>query len=180
MGSFISLLFGAPKPVRTLMLGLDAAGKTTLVYKLKLGEIVNTIPTIGFNVEEVRYGALQLSLWDVGGQDRIRKLWRHYFIGTALLVWVVDCNDGERLAEARGELHSLLKEDELRNAILLVYANKQDLAGARSVSQVVKELDLGSLTGRTWHVQATSAVTGAGMWEGLEWASRALKQAGKV
>ncbi|XP_030302237.1 ADP-ribosylation factor 1 isoform X2 [Calypte anna] len=74
-------LFGK-KEMRILMVGLDAAGKTTILYKLKLGEIVTTIPTIGFNVETVEYKNISFTVWDVGGQDKIRPLWRHYFQNT--------------------------------------------------------------------------------------------------
>ena len=65
-----------------LMLGLDGAGKTTILYKLKLGESISTVPTIGFNVENVQYKKLSMTIWDIGGQTRLRKLWHHYFIGT--------------------------------------------------------------------------------------------------
>jgi small GTP-binding protein len=106
--------------------GCDAAGKTTILYKLKLGEVVQSIPTVGFNVEDVTFGSLSMNVWDVGGQDRIRKLWRHYYEGTQLLIWVVDSNDFGRLDESRHELQSMLKEDQLKDAVLLVYANKQD------------------------------------------------------
>jgi small GTP-binding protein len=128
----------------------------------------------GFNVETVAYKNIQFSVWDIGGQDRIRKLWRHYFAGTNLLIWVVDSNDTQRMAEAREELHALLKEDELRDAALLVYANKMDLPYAMSVSEVAQLLGLHAFPGRKWHVQATSGMTGNGLWEGLEWASKAL------
>ena len=74
-------LFGK-RDMRILMVGLDAAGKTTILYKLKLGEIVTTIPTIGFNVETVEYKNISFTVWDVGGQDKIRPLWRHYFQNT--------------------------------------------------------------------------------------------------
>ncbi len=109
------------------MVGLDAAGKTTILYKLKLGEIVTTIPTIGFNVETVEYKNINFTVWDVGGQDKIRPLWRHYFQNTQGLIFVVDSNDRDRAAEARDELHRMLNEDELRDAVLLVFANKQVL-----------------------------------------------------
>ena len=81
MGLFQSVLKGlfGKKEMRILMVGLDAAGKTTILYKLKLGEIVTTIPTIGFNVETVEYKNISFTVWDVGGQDKIRPLWRHYF-----------------------------------------------------------------------------------------------------
>ncbi|XP_051865307.1 ADP-ribosylation factor 3a isoform X1 [Pristis pectinata] len=117
-------LFGK-KEMRILMVGLDAAGKTTILYKFKLGEIVTTIPTIGFNVETVEYRNISFTVWDVGGQDKIRPLWRHYFQNTQGLIFVVDSNDGERVTEAREELMRKLAEDELREAVLLVLANKQ-------------------------------------------------------
>merc|ERR1719382_835229 len=85
---------------RVLMLGLDAAGKTTIVYKMQLGEVVHTIPTIGFNVETIQYKKVNFTLWDVGGQTKIRPLWRHYYLNTDALIWVVDSSDTERLAES--------------------------------------------------------------------------------
>ncbi len=123
-GSVFKRLF-SKKEMRILMVGLDAAGKTTILYKLKLGEIVTTIPTIGFNVETVEYKNINFTVWDVGGQDKIRPLWRHYFQNTQGLIFVVDSNDRDRAAEARDELHRMLNEDELRDAVLLVFANKQ-------------------------------------------------------
>ncbi|MCO5568053.1 hypothetical protein L7F22_021748 [Adiantum nelumboides] len=100
----------AKKEMRILMVGLDAAGKTTILYKLKLGEIVTTIPTIGFNVETVEYKNISFTVWDVGGQDKIRPLWRHYFQNTQGLIFVVDSNDRDRVVEARDELHRMLNE----------------------------------------------------------------------
>ena len=104
------------KEMRILMVGLDAAGKTTILYKLKLGEIVTTIPTIGFNVETVEYKNISFTVWDVGGQDKIRPLWRHYYQNTQGLIFVVDSNDKDRVGEAHDELHRMLSEDELREA----------------------------------------------------------------
>lgn len=91
-----------------LSVGLDAAGKTTILYKLKLGEIVTTIPTIGFNVETVEYKNISFTVWDVGGQDKIRKLWRHYYQNTQGLIFVVDSSDTKRLAEAEQELSNMV------------------------------------------------------------------------
>merc|ERR1712107_259532 len=124
--SLFKQLFGM-RDMRILMVGLDAAGKTTILYKLKLGEIVTTIPTIGFNVETVEYKNISFTVWDVGGQDNIRPLWRHYFQNTQGVIFVIDSNDRDRIGEARDELHRMLNEDELRDAVLLVFANKQDL-----------------------------------------------------
>lgn len=89
-------------------MGLDAAGKTTILYKLKLGEIVTTIPTIGFNVETVEYKNISFTVWDVGGQDKIRPLWRHYYQNTQGLIFVVDSSDTKRIAEAENELANMV------------------------------------------------------------------------
>jgi len=175
-------LFGK-KERRILMVGLDAAGKTTILYKLKLGEVVTTIPTIGFNVETVEYKNISFTVWDVGGQDKIRPLWRHYFQNTQGIIFVVDSNDKERLDEAnstehsaKDELHRMLAEDELREAVLLVFANKQDLPNAMSVAEVTERLQLNTIRNRQWYIQATCATTGDGLYEGLDWLSNTLSK----
>ncbi|KAF8406272.1 hypothetical protein HHK36_008357 [Tetracentron sinense] len=124
-------MFFAKREMRILMVGLDAAGKTTILYKLKLGEIITTIPTIGFNVETVEYKNVSFTVWDVGGQDK----------------------------------------DDLRDAILLVFANKQDLPNAMSVSEITDKLGLHSLRQRHWFIQSTCATSGQGLYEGLDWLS---------
>ncbi|AWP08587.1 putative ADP-ribosylation factor 4-like [Scophthalmus maximus] len=152
MGLTISQVFGrlfGKKQMRILMVGLDAAGKTTILYKLKLGEIVTTIPTIGFNVETVEYKNISFTVWDVGGQDKIRPLWRHYFQNTQGLIFVVDSNDRERVAESAEELSKMLLEDELKDAVLLVFANKQDLPNALSVTELSEKLGLHDLRNKT-------------------------------
>jgi len=177
MGLTISSLFNrlfGKKQVRILMVGLDAAGKTTILYKLKLGEIVTTIPTIGFNVETVEYKNICFTVWDVGGQDKIRPLWRHYFQNTEGLIFVVDSNDRERISEAQDELMKMLNEDELRDAVLLVFANKQDLPNAMNAAELTEKLGLNSLRGRKWYIQATCATQGQGLYEGLDWLSNEL------
>jgi len=177
MGSLFAKLFTGfgKKEVRILMVGLDAAGKTTVLYKLKLGEIVTTIPTIGFNVETDQYKNINFTVWDVGGQDKIRPLWRHYYQNTQGIIYVVDSNDRERIDEAALELQKVLREDELRDSVLLVLANKQDLPNAMSVAEVTDKLGLHSLRSRQWYIQATCATSGDGLYEGLDWLSTALK-----
>jgi small GTP-binding protein len=177
MGLTISNLFNrlfGKKQMRILMVGLDAAGKTTILYKLKLGEIVTTIPTIGFNVETVEYKNISFTVWDVGGQDKIRPLWRHYFQNTQGLIFVVDSNDRERASEACDELNKMLNEDDLRDAVLLVFANKQDLPNAMSAAEITEKLGLQSLRSRVWYIQATCATQGQGLYEGLDWLSNEL------
>merc|ERR1712086_564084 len=97
--------------MRMLMVGLDAAGKTTILYKLKLGEVVTTIPTIGFNVETVEYKNINFTVWDVGGQDKIRKLWRHYYQNTQGLIFIIDSTDRDRIEDAREELSKMLADE---------------------------------------------------------------------
>jgi len=162
--------------MRILMVGLDAAGKTTILYKLKLGEIVTTIPTIGFNVETVEYKNINFTVWDVGGQDKIRPLWRHYYQNTQGLIFVVDSNDSERINEAKDELNRMLEEDELRDAIVLVFANKQDLPNAMQTSEVTDKLGLQKMRNRHWYIQSTCATSGDGLYEGLDWLSNELKK----
>jgi small GTP-binding protein len=178
--TLFSKMFGSTD-MRILMVGLDAAGKTTILYKLKLGEVVTTIPTIGFNVETVEYKNINFTVWDVGGQDKIRPLWRHYYQNTQGVIFVVDSNDRDRIDDANGydhsakeELNRMLAEDELRDAVLLVFANKQDLPNALSVDEVTKRLGLTQIRHRQWHCQPTSAPTGDGLYDGLDWLSQAV------
>merc|ERR1719235_1061547 len=131
--------------MRILMVGLDAAGKTTILYKLKLGEVVTTIPTIGFNVENVEYKNINFTVWDIGGQDKIRKLWRYYYANTQGLIFVVDSNDRDRIEDAKEELTKMLGEDEMRDAALLVLANKQDLPNSMTAAEVAEKLGLNSM-----------------------------------
>mmetsp|Transcript_59154 Transcript_59154/g.129757 ORF Transcript_59154/g.129757 Transcript_59154/m.129757 type:complete len:184 (+) Transcript_59154:144-695(+) len=182
MGLRISSIFDAffgKQEVRILMVGLDAAGKTTILYKLKLGEVVTTIPTIGFNVETVEYKNISFTVWDVGGQDKIRPLWRHYYQNTQGLIFVVDSNDRDRIEASREELHKMINEDELRDAIILVFANKQDLPNAMTAATVTDKLGLHSLRSRSWFIQATCATTGDGLYEGLDWLGQTLKTKSK-
>lgn len=175
VSSLFNKLFGKQN-MRILMVGLDAAGKTTILYKLKLGEVVTTIPTIGFNVETVEYKNISFTVWDVGGQDKIRPLWRHYFTNTQGLIFVVDSNDKERLQEAAAELNKMANEDELKDATILVFANKQDLPNALAVSEMTEKLGLHNLRGRKWYVQAACATQGTGLYEGLDWLSSELSK----
>mmetsp|Transcript_50988 Transcript_50988/g.87358 ORF Transcript_50988/g.87358 Transcript_50988/m.87358 type:complete len:184 (+) Transcript_50988:77-628(+) len=159
---------------RIILVGLDASGKTTILYKLKLGESMVTIPTIGFNVETVKYKNVEITMWDIGGQDKIRPLWRHYYNGSDAVIFVVDSNDVHRMDLAATELHKFLAAEELRDACLLVLANKQDLPNSVSASEVAEKLQLNKLRGREYYVQSCVATSGAGLYEGLDWLSGAL------
>ena len=173
--SYMSEKMFGPERAKIAMLGLDAAGKTTILYQLKLEEPITTIPTIGFNVETVEYKNISFTVWDIGGQDKIRSLWRLYFQETQGLIFVVDSSDRERVMEAKTELFRLLKEEELKDATLLVFANKQDLPTRMSSSELAEQLSLHTLRGRNWYIQATSAIKRQGIYEGLDWLSAQIK-----
>ena len=134
--------FTSHKDVKILLLGLDAAGKTTILYKIKLNETVNTIPTIGFNVEQLNYKNLTFNCWDIGGQLKLRNLWQHYYDNNNGLMFVVDSNDPDRIDEAREALMSVILADEMAGVPVMVYANKQDLPNAMSISQITEKLGL--------------------------------------
>ena len=171
MGNLISRIFGdyfEKKDVRILMLGLDAAGKTTILFKLKLGEVVHTIPTIGFNVETVEFKKLKFNVWDVGGQDKIRPMWKHYYQNVQGLIFVVDCTDTERVSKAQEELRKMLEEEELKNACLLVFCNKSDMPGM-AAKDMTEKLQLQNIKDRPWNCQSSSGLTGQGLPEGLNW-----------
>jgi GTPase SAR1 family protein len=196
---------------RILMVGLDAAGKTTILYQLKLGEMTNTAPTLGFNVETVSYKNIEFMVWDMGGQHAIRQLWRHYYENAQALIFVVDSCDEERFKEvrastsplppfaadlckgpdarrntesciplceaspqAREELQKLMEEVELKDAVVLVYANKQDMPEALGVQEVADALELTNVRSHTWYIQACSAQSGEGVKEGLDWLATKL------
>ncbi|CAF2921068.1 unnamed protein product [Rotaria sp. Silwood2] len=171
----IASYFPRKEEVRVLMLGLDAAGKTTALYVMKLGEVVTTIPTIGFNVETVEFKNITMTAWDVGGRDKIRPLWRHYYQNTGAVVFVVDSNDRDRVNDASQELQLIVNEDQLRNKPVLILANKQDLPNAMSIDELRDKLALDKIIGdRKWHIQATVVTKNQGLREGFEWLAGAL------
>ena len=168
--------FKSTTPSRILMVGLDAAGKTTILYKLNVGEVVTTIPTIGFNVETIHYKNIEMDCWDMGGQKKIRPLWHHYFENTDAIIFIVDSNDPDRIAEAKEELALLMSHQLLKAAKLLVYANKQDLPNAMPPAVVMEKLGLNCYRNRQWHIQGSVAHSGTGLYEGLDWLVAALNE----
>ncbi|KAL8160174.1 hypothetical protein V2J09_001711 [Rumex salicifolius] len=184
--------------MRVVMLGLDAAGKTTILYKLHIGEVLSTVPTIGFNVEKVQYKNVIFTVWDVGGQEKLRPLWRHYFNNTDGLIYVVDSLDRERISKAKQEFQDIISDPFMLNSVILVFANKQDLStfceqkldtrltqfslllhckrGAMTPMEVCQGLGLFDLKNRKWHIQGTCALKGDGLYEGLDWLSSTLKE----
>ncbi|CAM0955989.1 unnamed protein product [Alopecurus aequalis] len=179
MGQAFRKLFDAffgNKEMRVVMLGLDAAGKTTILYKLHIGEVLSTVPTIGFNVEKVQYKNVVFTVWDVGGQEKLRPLWRHYFNNTDALIYVVDSLDRDRIGRARAEFQAIINDPFMLNSVLLVFANKQDMRGAMTPMEVCEGLGLYDLNNRIWHIQGTCALKGDGLYEGLDWLATTLDE----
>lgn len=106
---------------------------------------------------------------DLGGQTSIRPYWRCYYANTAAVIFVIDSTDIERLGMASEELAAMLNEEELRDAALLVFANKQDQPGAKGAGEISEALQLGELKDRNWSIVACSAVDGRGINEGMDW-----------
>lgn len=175
LSSVFNRFFGKTE-AHVLMVGLDSAGKTTILYRLKLEEIVIATPTIGFNVETIKYKNVLFTVWDVGGQEGIRSLWRNYFKNIKALIFVIDSNDRKRVAEVKRELNNVLQDEALKNAKLLVFANKQDMPNVMSISDLTNDLELNKLHKRKWHIQPTCATLGNGLYEGLDWLSNELSK----
>ncbi|XP_067007808.1 ADP-ribosylation factor-like protein 3 isoform X2 [Anabrus simplex] len=164
------------KELRLLLLGLDNAGKTTLLKKLASEDITHITPTQGFNIKSVQSDGFKLNVWDIGGQRKIRPYWRNYFENTDVLIYVIDSADRKRLEETGHELEELLTEDKLTNVPLLVYANKQDLLHAMPASDIAEGLGLHTIKDRPWQIQACSATSGEGVKDGMEWVCKTVKK----
>ena len=165
------------RDARILMLGLDAAGKTTILYRLKFNETVSTIPTIGFNVETVSpCKGVTFTVWDVCCQKKLRSLWRHYIQNTQGLLFVVDSSDVERISEARQELLSVLESPEMERVPVVVIANKQDLPRALKSHELAEKLSLLQHKANPWHVQEACATNGEGIYEAMHRLSDMVKE----
>ena len=178
MGVLISTLIEQlfpSKPARILILGLDNAGKTTLMYKLKLGEVVTSIPTLGFNLETVKYKHISFTMWDVGFRGKMIPLWRHYYPGTDAIIFVVDSTDKERMDEARELISTILMNENLKTTPLLVFSNKVDKPNSENTTQVTDMLCLHKYKDREWFIQETCATAGEGLLDGLEWLANNIK-----
>lgn len=178
------------------MVGLDSAGKTTALYRLKFGQYISTLPTIGFNCEKVklnfekakvhyllifsftdqftdkffsRQQGVSFTIWDIGGQDKLRPLWIPYTRCTDGIIFVIDSVDEDRFEEARIELMRTLKFPQNNHVPLLILANKHDLPEAKDPAEIVRILGLQDLNGRhLWHIQSCCSIIGEGLEEGLE------------
>ncbi|KAJ1030045.1 hypothetical protein NDA16_000958 [Ustilago loliicola] len=157
---------------RFLFLGLDNAGKTTILKKLQnqpQSEIEAISPTLGFAIQTFQYKGYHLNVWDIGGQKSLRPYWKNYFEKTDAIIWVVDSSDTARLTDCKEELDKLLNEERLHGATIMLFANKQDLPGALSAEQIKNHLELDRVSTHSWRIQPCSAYTGDNLVQGLDW-----------
>ncbi|CDR95526.1 ADP-ribosylation factor-like protein 2, putative [Babesia bigemina] len=156
--------------IRVLMLGLDNAGKTTILKRLNGEDTSRIEPTLGFNIKTLEHDGYQVNIWDVGGQKTIRSFWRNYFENTDALVWVVDSADAMRLEDSRSEIEELLSQDQMAQCTVLVFANKQDVTGALNVHEIQEQLGLDRIANeRSWRIHGCSGISGEGIVEGFAW-----------
>ena len=174
MGAALKCFPAPRKQFNVLMMGLNSSGKTTLLYRLVLNQILTPLSTIGFNAETLICQGLALTLWDVGYREGMWRLWAIYYTSASALIFVLDASDSSQFATAKEALDQLLDRKELQGFPLLVLANKQDLPGAQAADLVVQALALHSIRGRHWHILETSAVSAQGLNEGLDWLATVL------
>ncbi|KAG9494136.1 ADP-ribosylation factor-like protein 14 [Eleutherodactylus coqui] len=166
------------KQARILLLGLDAAGKSTVLYKFKFKEPFTTIPTVGFNVETIQTEKhLQLTIWDVGGQEKLRSFWCYYFENTDGLVYVVDSTNKQTLDESRRQFQFILQNELVKNVPVVILANKQDLPGALNADEITRKFNMKKYCcDRDWYVQPCCAITGQGLAEAFNKVTEFMKR----
>ncbi|XP_077020665.1 putative ADP-ribosylation factor-like protein 5C isoform X2 [Tamandua tetradactyla] len=171
MGQLISKLmsiFGSQEH-KVIIVGLDNAGKTTILYQFLMNEVVHTCPTIGSNVEEIVLQKTHFFMWDIGGKEALRSNWNTYYSNTEFIILVIDSTDRDRLLTTREELYKMLAHEALRDASVLIFANKQDLKGSLTTMEISQFLTLSAIKDHPWHIQGCCALTGEGLPAGLQW-----------
>ena len=164
---------------KIIILGMQNAGKTTILYRLSLGQLVKTTPTIGSNVEELSYNNVKFQAWDLGGQESTRSVWDVYYMNTDAIVYVIDSQNDEYFEESKAQFYKLLSHPNLKSATVLIFANKQDLPGAKSVDKLIQDYEFHKIKSHIWHIQSCSALKGEGLITGIKWLSEQLVFRGK-
>jgi small GTP-binding protein len=170
--SFLARLFRQKKQFKIAVVGLDSAGKTTMLNFLRFEKNIETLPTIGVNVEVLKRENVNLSIFDLGGQMHFRSLWGTLMRGASAIIFVIDSADRTRLEEAKNELWKVLLDPQYPDAPLLIIANKQDKEGALTIEELIMACDLdepAKMGRRSWHIQPTVATTGQGVEEAIQW-----------
>ncbi len=172
ISKIVSSIFGS-KERKIVIVGLNNAGKTTILYAMHLGRYVTTAPTLGGNVEEVNVGGVKMVMWDLGGQEALRSAWSLYYEGAHGVVLVVDSTDKARFHLVKKELGSILAHHHLAQAAILIFANKQDLPSATPPEVLAEELGLTAIRSHAYHIQGCSALMQKGLTEGFDWLAKA-------
>lgn len=167
-----------------VILGIDNAGKTTLLEQLKTiygakGLPLDRIPpTIGFNIGRIQVGQVMAVFWDLGGSATFRTVWHNYYSEVQGIIFVIDSADPTRMEEAKTTMVELLDHEHLRSVPLLLFANKQDKPGALDIKEISRIFDIEILLGdRRHHVLQCSALKGEGLEPGVRWL---LEEAGRL
>ena len=177
--SLLELLKGynklKPEP-NILILGLDNAGKTTLLNYLTHVNNKETSPTKGVNAKSIQCGGIKINVYDLGGQRAIRDYWKYYYDKVDALIYVVDASDDARIGECNTAFQELLKEEKLAKVPVLAYGNKNDLDNCLGPDEIIQKLEMDDITGRDWSLYACSALTGKGVEDGIKWVLERLSQ----
>jgi len=165
-------VFKKKKETQVLLMGLDGVGKTVALYQLKMGEPIDSVPTVGTIEEQVKYQKMTFNIVEIGGHKMMHQVWKQYLANTDAVLWMVNAGDKIKLAESREELHEI---DEIlyqisRPALLGVLINKNDVSGAVTPHQLIEELDLENLDFKAKYVQSVSPTTGSReLWIMIDW-----------
>ncbi|XP_052611725.1 putative ADP-ribosylation factor-like protein 5C isoform X7 [Peromyscus californicus insignis] len=171
MGQLIAKLmriFGSQEH-KVIIVGLDNAGKTTILYQFLTNEVVHTCSTIGSNVEEIVLQKTHFLMWDLGGQETLRSTWDTYYSNAEFVILVIDSSDRNRLLTTREELYKMLAHEALQDASVLIFANKQDVKDSMTTAEISQVLTLNAIKDHPWHIQGCCALTGEGLPAGLQW-----------
>ncbi|XP_056619624.1 ADP-ribosylation factor-like protein 11 [Triplophysa dalaica] len=162
---------------QVLLMGLDSAGKSTLLFRQQQGVVMETSPTVGFNVATVELDKkTSLTVWDVGGQKTMRSNWKFFLEECKVLVFVVDSSDRARMGEAQKALKKILNDENMKGVPLMVLANKKDLTNTMTIREVSTLLELDSYMDRVWEIQACSALKGMGLKQAFISVSKLIKK----
>ncbi|GAB68166.1 ADP-ribosylation-like factor [Plasmodium cynomolgi strain B] len=158
------------KNIRIIILGLDNAGKTTIVKRLLGEDIYKVSPTFGFTIETLQFDKHLINIWDIGGQKSIRHFWKNYYENVDGIIYVIDSSDLFRIQLCSYELKQILKEERLYGCSLLILSNKVDIENSSKVEQIVEILKLNEMNiDRHWCINECSAFSGKGLLKSFMW-----------
>uniref|UniRef100_G1QIV2 ADP-ribosylation factor-like protein 6 n=1 Tax=Nomascus leucogenys TaxID=61853 RepID=G1QIV2_NOMLE len=143
---------------KVIIVGLDNAGKTTILYRFLTNEVVHTCPTIGSNMEEIILPKTHFLMWDIVRQEALSFIWNTYYSNTEFIILVNDSTDQDRLLTAREELYKMLARE-----ALLIFANKQDVKDSVRMVEISHFLILSTMKDHSWHIQGCCALTREGL-----------------